>query len=109
MIAQSPSVALVSSSVSPPKHSSQKHSVLIEHHLAEKLEELLFNMSVQQREFSKLSRTSSSLFRTLVPDFACCGTLLVHLEWRSRRAGSSAAVHDDRPRIGGARRGRFRV
>jgi hypothetical protein len=69
---QSPSVALVSSSVSPPKHSSQKHSVLIEHvnakadHLAEKLEELLFNMSVQQREFSKLSRTSSSLFRTLV-------------------------------------------
>jgi hypothetical protein len=70
--AQSPSVAFVSSSVSPPKYSSPKHSVLIEHvnakadHLAEKLEELLFNMSVQQREFSKLSRTSSSLFRTLV-------------------------------------------
>lgn len=69
---QSPSVVFVSSSVSPPKHSSPKHSVLIEHvnakadHLAEKLEELLFNMSVQQREFSKLSRTSSSLFRTLV-------------------------------------------
>jgi hypothetical protein len=71
--AQSPAVVFGTSSVSPPKHPpSQKRNVLIEHvnakadHLAEKLEELLFNMSVQQREFSKLSRTSSSLFRTLV-------------------------------------------
>jgi hypothetical protein len=59
-------------SVSPQKHASQKSSVSLEHvnakadHLAEKLEELLFNMSVQQREFSKLSRAASGLFRTLI-------------------------------------------
>jgi hypothetical protein len=63
---------VISSSISPPKYSSQKHSVLLDNvnakadHLAEKLEELLFNMSVQQREFSNLSRIASSLFRTLV-------------------------------------------
>ena len=34
--------------------------------MADKLEELLFNMSVQQREFSKLSRAATTLFRTLV-------------------------------------------
>lgn len=60
------------SSVSPQKFSSQKSSVSLEHvnakadHLAEKLEELLFNMSVQQREFSNLSRAASGLFRTLI-------------------------------------------
>jgi hypothetical protein len=63
---------VISSSISPPKYSSPKHSVLLDNmnakadHLAEKLEELLFNMSVQQREFSNLSRIASSLFRTLV-------------------------------------------
>ena len=60
------------SSLSPHKYSSQKSSVSLEHvnakadHLADKLEELLFNMSVQQREFSKLSRAATTLFRTLV-------------------------------------------
>ena len=59
-------------SVSPQKHASPKVGMSLQHvnakadHLAGKLEELLFNMSVQQREFSKLSRTSSNLFRTLV-------------------------------------------
>ena len=68
----SPGTYTHATSVSPQKNASQKSSVSLEHvnakadHLAEKLEELLFNMSVQQREFSKLSRAASGFFRTLI-------------------------------------------
>jgi predicted nucleic acid-binding Zn-ribbon protein len=71
---------LIAASSSPPSGASRspasstpshRQPISIDHvnakadHLAAKLEELLFNMSVQQREFSKLSRAACSLFRTL--------------------------------------------